>query len=158
MGRRGPEPDHAKREAFARLIREGVPLQRASRMVGIHPRTGKRWRNGRRILSGGHVVDVPPVITPVALIVNRYSPRDLSEDERVRLADLRREGRPRAGRMGHAHRPRTRWAGAVGRGDPRCSAGRGRLGTGHALVDPDIEIRVGSEPRWCDGDPATHRA
>ena len=93
MGRRGPEPDHAKREAFARLISEGVPSLRASRMVGIDPRTGKRWRNGRRIASGGRVLDLPPVITPIALTVKRYSPRYLSEDERVRLADLRREER-----------------------------------------------------------------
>ena len=93
MGRRGPEPDHAKREAFARLISEGVPSQRASRMVGINPRTGKRWRNGRRITSGGRVLDLPPVITTISLAVKRYSPRYLSDDERVRLADLRREKR-----------------------------------------------------------------
>ena len=51
MGRRGPKPDQAKREAFGRLIAEGVPSARACRMVGIHPRTGKRWRNGRKITS-----------------------------------------------------------------------------------------------------------
>jgi IS30 family transposase len=61
-------------------------------MIGIHPRTGKRWRNGRRITSGGRVLNLPPVITSVA--EKRYSPRYLSEDERVRLADLRRERRP----------------------------------------------------------------
>ena len=94
MGRRGPSPDHAKREAFARLIAEGVPSARACRMIGIHPRTGKRWRNGRRIRSGGRVLDLPPVINPVPpLPPKRYSARYLSEDERVRLADLRREGR-----------------------------------------------------------------
>ncbi len=63
MGRRGRKPHHAKREAFARLIAEGVPSARACRMVGIYPRTGKRWRNGRRITSGGRVLDLPPVIT-----------------------------------------------------------------------------------------------
>jgi DNA invertase Pin-like site-specific DNA recombinase len=47
MGRRGPKPDFAKREAFARLIAEGVPSARACRMVGINRRTGKRWRSGR---------------------------------------------------------------------------------------------------------------
>ena len=93
MGRRGPEPDYAKREAFARLISEGVPSLRACRMVGINRQTGKRWRNGRRIRSGGRVLHLPPVITPIALAVRRYSPRYLSEDERIRLADLRREGR-----------------------------------------------------------------
>ena len=93
MGRRGPAPEYAKREAFARLIAEGVPSARACRMVGIHPRTGKRWRNGRRITSGGRVLNLPPVITSVVPVVKRYSPRYLSEDERIRLADLRREGR-----------------------------------------------------------------
>ncbi len=91
MGRRGPSPDHAKREAFARLIAEGVPSARACRMVGINPRTGKRWRNGRHIPSGGRVLDLAPVITPVP--EKRYSPRYLSENERVHLADLRHEQR-----------------------------------------------------------------
>jgi len=62
-------------------------------MVGIHPRTGKRWRNGRRISSGGRVLKLPPVITLIPVHEKRYSPRYLSEDERVRLADLRREQR-----------------------------------------------------------------
>ena len=51
MGHRGPEPLHDKREAYARLIAEGIPSVRACRMVGINPRTGKRWRNGRRIIT-----------------------------------------------------------------------------------------------------------
>jgi IS30 family transposase len=62
-------------------------------MVGIHPRTGKRWRNGRRIPSGGRVLKLPPVITLILVHEKRYSPRYLSEDERARLADLRREQR-----------------------------------------------------------------
>lgn len=60
MGRRGPSPVHAKRAAFAKLIAEGVPSPRACRMLGIHPRTGKRGRNGRRIPSGGRVLTCPP--------------------------------------------------------------------------------------------------
>ena len=60
MGRRGPKPDESKRAAFRRLIEEGVPSARAYRMVGINPRTGKWWRNGRRLVSGGHVLDLPP--------------------------------------------------------------------------------------------------
>ncbi len=93
MGRRGPSPDNAKREAFAKLIAEGVPSARACRMVGIHPRTGKRWRNGRRIKSGGRVLNLPPVITVTHVHAKQYSPRCLSEDERVCLADLRHERR-----------------------------------------------------------------
>jgi transposase, IS30 family len=88
MGRRGPKPDFGKREAFAMLIKEGVSSVRASRMVGINPRTGKRWRNGRRLKLGGTILDMPPVIDHRPL--KQYSPRYLCEDERIRLADLRR--------------------------------------------------------------------
>jgi IS30 family transposase len=64
MGRRGPQPEYAKREEFARLIAEGVTSQHASRIVGINSRTGKRWRNGRKVKSGGRMLDLPPVINP----------------------------------------------------------------------------------------------
>ena len=80
MGRRGRKPDYAKREAFAKLI------------AGINPKTGKRWRNDRRIASGGRVLNLPPMITSPSVPMKRYSPRYLSEDERIRLADLRRGG------------------------------------------------------------------
>ncbi len=93
MGRRGRKPLYAKRQAFARLIAEGVPSARACRMVGICRRTGTRWRNGRRIKSGGRVLNLPPVITVSPNPEKLYSPRYLSEDERLRLADLRRERR-----------------------------------------------------------------
>ena len=91
MGRRGRKPQEAKREAFAQLIAEGVPSARACRMVGVCRRTGTRWRNGRRIKSGGRVLNLPPVITVSPNPEKHYSPRYLSEDERVRLADLRQE-------------------------------------------------------------------
>lgn len=93
MGRRGPQPDYARREAFAKLISEGVPSAQACRIVGIHLRTGIEWRNGRRRLRGGRVLNFPPVITISPKPEKRYSPRYLSEDERIRLADLRSEKR-----------------------------------------------------------------
>jgi transposase, IS30 family len=93
MGRRGRRPLYAKRETFARLIAEGVPSARACRIVGVCRRTGTRWRNGRRLVSGGRVLNLPPVITVTHVHERRYSPRYLSEDERIRLADLRRERR-----------------------------------------------------------------
>ena len=62
-------------------------------MVGVCRRTGTRWRNGRRVKLVGRVVNLPPVITVSPNPEKRYSPRYLSEDERVRLADLRREKR-----------------------------------------------------------------
>jgi hypothetical protein len=42
---------------------------------------------------GRSVLNIPPVITVSPISEKRYSPRYLSEDERVRLADLRREKR-----------------------------------------------------------------
>ena len=113
MGRRGPQPDYAKREAFAKLIAEGVSSQRASLIVGIHPTTGKRWRIGRKVKSGGRMLDLPAVIN--SRPEKRYSPRYLSEDERIRLADLR----PRNCRSA---RSPTSWIGHRRRSAVSCSA------------------------------------
>lgn len=136
MGRRGPSLDHAKREAYGRLIAEGVPSARACRIVGINPRTGKRWRNGRRIPSGGRVLNLPPVITSIVPVAKRYSARYLSEDERVRLADLRREGQ--------SMREIARGADASGRYRPfeahRRALGRRRLRRPSRLAR-DAELR-----------------
>ena len=44
---------------------------------------------GRQVESGGRVLDLPVMIDPRA--EKRYSPRCLSEDERIRLAALRRQ-------------------------------------------------------------------
>ena len=66
MGRRGPGalPQVEKREQYARLIGQGFSSLEACRVVGINPRTGKRWRHGRTITAR----------------------------ERVRIADLRKAG------------------------------------------------------------------
>jgi IS30 family transposase len=45
-GRLGLAPQTAKREWFARLIARGVSNAEACRIVGVDPRTGKRWRQG----------------------------------------------------------------------------------------------------------------
>jgi len=89
-GRPGRPPQSDNRERFARLIERGVGNAEACRAVGVHPKTGKRWRLGRAITSsGGRRRHYPPVISARKLEV---SPRFLSEDERVRIADLRRAG------------------------------------------------------------------
>ncbi len=44
QGRPGRPPLAAKRKQFARLIARGVGSAKASRIVGVHPKTGKRWR------------------------------------------------------------------------------------------------------------------
>lgn len=52
-GRPGPAPQTAKREQFARLIARGVSSAEVCRIVGINPRTGKRWRHGGTTTSSG---------------------------------------------------------------------------------------------------------
>jgi transposase, IS30 family len=91
QGRPGVAPQTAKREWFARLIAQGISNVEACRIVGVNPRTGKRWRHGRTITTpGGRRLHYPPVTSePKAEI----SPRYLSEDERVRIGDLDRRGR-----------------------------------------------------------------
>ena len=99
----GRAPQAAKRKQFARLIARGVGSAEACRIVGVHPKTGKRWRLGRTITScGGRRVHYPPVIGAGKAEI---SPRYLSEDDRVRIADLRRAGlgvRAVAGQLGRS--------------------------------------------------------
>src|SRR5260370_2014371 len=90
-GRPGPAPQTAKREQLARVIGRGVPNAEACRLVGINRRTGTRWRFGRSIASSsGRRLHYPAVINTRK---REIAPRYLSEDERVRIADLARQGR-----------------------------------------------------------------
>lgn len=87
-GRQGPAPDVEKREQFARLIAQGVSNRRACQIVGIARKTGTRWRLGRTITTrDGRRRHYPPVI---GRRPREISPRYLSEEERVRIADLHR--------------------------------------------------------------------
>jgi len=62
-GRPGPAPQVEKREQFAGLIARGVWNAEACRILGINPRTGKRWRHGRMVTSSsGRRLHYPPVI------------------------------------------------------------------------------------------------
>src|ERR671939_293642 len=90
-GRPGPAPQTAKREQFAALIARGLNYSEACRIVGINRRTGKRWRHGRTIISrSGQRLHYAPVVGGARK--REISARFLSEDERVRIADLRRAG------------------------------------------------------------------
>jgi transposase len=94
MGRRGPGvlPQAEKREQFARLIGQGFGNSEACRIVGINRWTGKRWRHGRTITTrDGRKLHYAPVVGAGA-VRREISPRYLSEDERVRIADLREAG------------------------------------------------------------------
>jgi transposase, IS30 family len=75
-----------KQQRYVQLIAQGINNTQACRIVGIDRKTGTRWRYGRSIRnSSGERVHYPPVK------IEEYrprSPRYLSEDERVMIADL----------------------------------------------------------------------
>ena len=93
MGWRGPGalPQVEKREQYARLIAQGYNNSEACRIVGINRRTGKRWRHGRTITTrDGRKLHYAAVVAVAAgRRVREISDRYLSEQERVRIADLR---------------------------------------------------------------------
>jgi IS30 family transposase len=87
----GVAPQTAKREQYAAPIAKGVGNAEACRIVGINRRTGKRWRHGRKVTSSsGRVLHYAPVVGGARK--REISERFLSEDERVRIADMRRAG------------------------------------------------------------------
>ena len=80
----------AQREAFVRLIARGVSNAEACRVVGVHRRTGTRWRLGRTVISSsGSALHYQPVTTTAA---PGLSARYLSEDERIVIGDRVRAG------------------------------------------------------------------
>ena len=93
-GRPGREPQFDKREQFARLIAQGFGSAEACRIVGINRRTGKRWRHGRTITArdGRKLHYAPVVAAGPGRRVRQISDRYLSQQERVRIADLRQAG------------------------------------------------------------------
>jgi transposase, IS30 family len=75
-----------KQQRYAQLIAQGVSNAEACRLVGINRKTGTRWRYGRRVRnSAGVLVHYPPVQIKET---RPRSPRYLSEQERIRIADL----------------------------------------------------------------------
>src|SRR3954447_2694995 len=74
-----------KQQRFLRLIAQGFNNSEACRIVGIHRKTGFRWRYGRTIVnSAGERLHYPAVklIEP-----KPRSARYLSESERIAIAD-----------------------------------------------------------------------
>lgn len=91
-GRPGSEPRTEKRREFVWLVNDGVSISEASRRIGINRKTGVRWRHGRTITTARGVVHhYPSVFTQGERTI---SERYLSENERVRIADLRASGAP----------------------------------------------------------------
>jgi IS30 family transposase len=81
----GPgNPLTAQRELYLRLMKQGLNNSEACRLVGIHRKTGQRWRRGRRHRARGREYYYRPITAPPPTVPARF----LSEDERVRIADL----------------------------------------------------------------------
>ena len=84
-----------KQQRYVQLIAQGVSNSEACRLVGINRKTGNRWRYGRTVRnSAGALVIYPPVKITEA---RPRSPRYLSEQERIRIADLLAAGMSVAG-------------------------------------------------------------
>ena len=75
-----------KQQRYVQLIAQGVSNSEACRLVGIDRKTGNRWRYGRRVRNSAGALVIYP---PVKITESRpRSPRYLSEQERIRIADL----------------------------------------------------------------------
>jgi len=74
---------------YFQLMKQGWNNNDACRAVGICRKTGTRWRLGRTETKNGHVHSYPAV-EPVNTAI---SARFLTEQERVRIADLHRLGK-----------------------------------------------------------------
>ncbi|MEV4887852.1 IS30 family transposase [Nonomuraea sp. NPDC055795] len=91
-----------EREHYLALVQQGVSNKEACRIVGINRRTGQEWRNGRP--EGRKKRPRPPArraLAAEAISRSRY----ISQEERLSIADLVREGasiRSIAGTLGRS--------------------------------------------------------
>lgn len=81
-----------EREAYFQLMQQGLSNNKACQVVGINPKTGRRWRNGR---IADRKQKVAPPIRPA--MPPSGASRYLHENERIYIADrLREKGTIRA--------------------------------------------------------------
>ncbi|WP_437110233.1 IS30 family transposase [Streptomyces scopuliridis] len=76
-----------ERQEYFRLMQLGYGNKEASKLVGINPRTGREWRNGRP--EGRKKRPRPPA--HIAQVPSGASSRFLSEPDRIHIADRLRE-------------------------------------------------------------------
>jgi len=72
------------------LLAQGVPLRVAAIEVGVSRSAAQIWKNGTTVRRKDGTVKVVPALEPLA--VRPISPRFLSEEERVRIADMASRG------------------------------------------------------------------
>ena len=79
-----------KRRNFVELLSKGWSLNAVCRELGIGRSTGHIWKNGTVVRRKDGTVKVVPPLEPLA--VRTISPRFLSEQERIQIADLASRG------------------------------------------------------------------
>lgn len=72
------------------LRARGWPIATAGREVGVSRTTASNWARGYKVYRGGQVVGYFDPLDRLA--VRAISPRFLSQDERILIADMRRHG------------------------------------------------------------------
>jgi hypothetical protein len=86
----GALPMAETRVEYARLMRQGISNAEACRTLNINRRTGMRWRHGRTVKKPhGRETTYAPISRIAPTVI---SPRYLSEDERVHVADALHAG------------------------------------------------------------------
>jgi len=99
----GRRPLSAKRQKFMELLERGWSIRGAAREVGVSRSSGTNWTSGMKVIRNGVQVGfVPPLDR---LQVRQIGARYLSQDERIRIADMRKAGlgvRQIAARLGRA--------------------------------------------------------
>lgn len=90
--RKGPgrRPMSEKRRQFLELLAQGWSVRGACRELGIDRSSGNTWKNGSMVRRKDGTVKFVPPLEPLSVRI--ISPRFLSEDERVQIADLARRG------------------------------------------------------------------
>jgi len=103
----GRRPLSAKRQWFMELRERGWSIRAAAREVGVSRTRRSGWTRGYKTYRRGEVVGFVPPLERLA--VRQFSPRFLSQDERIEIADLGHAGwsiRQIADRLGRCGRSR----------------------------------------------------
>jgi IS30 family transposase len=99
----GRRPQSAKRQRFVELRERGWSILAAAGEVGVSRMRGNNWSRGYKTYRLGQVVGFVSALERLA--VRQISPRFLSQEERIEIADLRHAGlsiRQIAHRLGRA--------------------------------------------------------
>jgi IS30 family transposase len=87
----GALPMVETRNKYAQLMRQGISNAEACRKLNINRRTGMRWRHGRTVTDAyGRATTYAPISLKAPPSI---SPRYLSENERIQIADALQAGK-----------------------------------------------------------------